>query len=68
MKITAKSLKSLHEILEDKSKVDQLATQMEKLEGHITKIAEDVSQVEKMDGQIANIAADVTLDGQGNPR
>ena len=57
-------LKSLHEILEDKSKVDQLTIQVEKLEGQITKIAEDTSQVEKLDGQIANIAADVTWMGR----
>ena len=44
--------------------MDQLAAQVEKLEGHITRIAEDVSQVEKMDGQIANIAADVTWMGK----
>ena len=57
-------LKSLHEILEDKSKVDQLVIQVEKLEGQITKIAEDTSQVEKLDGQITNIAADVTWMGR----
>eukprot|EP00439_Symbiodinium_sp_Y106_P041514 s5654_g5.t1 len=57
-------LKSLQEILEDKSKADQLVAQVGKLESHITKIAADVSQIEKMDGQIANIVADVTWMGK----
>ena len=61
-------LKSLQEILEDKSKADQLVAQVGQLESHITKITTDVSQIKKMDGQIANIVCGCDLDGQGDPR